>query len=499
MNFEDKMAPIEERFNRFTSKFNHLYYSNYYMLLLLAIAFLTWLFNASIVGMVLLGVLSIFVLVTNKDISPVLPIMPLMLMVISSSAFLKNPKNIYAIVVAGVLFSIGLFFNIIFYRHRYRGGKLTISFVLISVMIFIGGIGSKYIWHYFVNFHFMISLGPMILAIYVYATSCIFIPKDVDARLYFTKQIVLLAFICALQILVSHIRIGGELIDHFRAVLNVGWTNRAGLVIILMLGLGSAFYLADENPRFNFILYHFAFALYLAIMMTSSRGGMLFGTLEMIALTIYLFVKSKHKIKFSIVFAMWAIAGITILIVKRDFFLELLDKFKDLGLSTTGRTTLFKEAIELFKQYPILGVGFGFRGTHYFDEDCLYWFHSTILQVLASMGIIGGIVYTYYYVKKFRILFAKRDSFSMLITISLIAFELHSLIDAGTFEPLPFLYMAVLMNTFVELVNRKEDDQRIAEHLDDMANKYKLSHSVVATSSENNLDVITNLEDTQND
>ena len=98
-------------------------------------------------------------------------------------------------------------------------------------------------------------------------------------------------------------------------------------------------------------------------------------------------------------------------------FVSLLDR----GFGTSGRDVLYKEAIELFKAHPLFGVGRGYLGPNYkLNSVGVYWFHSTVLQVAATMGIVGLAAYAYYYYVRFAILFKNfKYSFKTLSPINI--------------------------------------------------------------------------------
>lgn len=109
----------------------------------------------------------------------------------------------------------------------------------------------------------------------------------------------------------------------------------------------------------------------------------------------------------------------------------------------------------------------GVRGTSYipyFKEMTYYWFHSTVLHIMATMGIVGMLAYLWYYIAKYKIVFTniKTSIFAQLILFGLIGFEGYSMMDTGTFIPYPIMTMVMLIISYIERENEqiKYDKER---------------------------------------
>ena len=93
-----------------------------------------------------------------------------------------------------------------------------------------------------------------------------------------------------------------------------------------------------------------------------------------------------------------------------------------------------------------------------------YWFHSTVLHIMATMGIVGMLAYLWYYIAKYKIVFTniKTSIFAQLILFGLIGFEGYSMMDTGTFIPYPIMTMVMLIISYIERENEqiKYDKER---------------------------------------
>lgn len=138
-----------------------------------------------------------------------------------------------------------------------------------------------------------------------------------------------------------------------------------------------------------------------ALLLTNKRGPLIFcvGT---ILLTWFLVThKDKDKVKKMCLLAVGLIAVYGILAWKFPEALRVFDRFSaDSGEDiSTGRFTLYEEAISLFLEHPLIGAGWsGFRfyyntvvlGSDSFAASDV---HNIYIQVLCETGIIGFSVF----------------------------------------------------------------------------------------------------------
>lgn len=445
------------------SKINNFWYSNFYFILIALLSFVFWLVDYSAIGMALLLIVGTVVAFTCKDASPMLPLLPLMVISVSNQNFMSSTKDLAVVIAFGIVFAIGIIYNLVHYKQKLQKGKLTLPLALVSIALICGGIGSIDATGYANGILFIFCLGALMLVLYTYAISRMDLPNGVDHKKYFAKIVAVCAVVVCGEVIVAQLRVDGSLLDHVRASLVVGWANRASLVLALVLGLSSVFYLAENATRFHYVWFNLGVVVYACLMLTFGRGGLIFGTLEMLAIAVYLIVKSKHKCSFLLCLATWVLALLIGIIIKRDSIALVLDKMLELGLNSSGRFNIYDEAIKCFLSAPLFGVGIGFVGqntTHDF-ANVMFWFHSTPLQILASMGIFGVVCYLVYYIKRIQILKENESQFTLFMALGIIAFEIHCLIDAGTFQPFPYVFYLVIMHAFIEYDTKKKELTKI--------------------------------------
>lgn len=443
------------------SNINKFWYTNYYFVLIGLLSFVFWCSNLSSVGIALLMLVGTLVAFTCKDSAPLLPLLPLMVVSVSKTDFMTSTTDLAVVITFGVIFAISIIYNLARFKHPVSKGQLTLPLILVSIALILGGIGYADAKSYANGILFIFCLGPLMLVLYSFAISRMDLPSEVDHKKYFAKIVAICTIVCAGEVVVAQLRVEGDILNHVRAVLSVGWANRASLVMVLVLGLSSVFYLAENCKRAHFFAYLGAFAIFICLILTFGRGGIIFGTLELIAIVICLLIKGKHKRPLLLCIA----TGILILligcIIYWDSMVLILNKLHDLGLNSSGRTNIYKEGWECFLRSPLFGVGLGFIdvNTTHNIPNVIFWFHSTPIQVIASMGVFGLVCYAYYYVKRIQILKKNKSNFTLFMAFGIIALELHCLIDAGTFQPFPYVYYLIMMHAFIEYDTKKQQIQ----------------------------------------
>ena len=142
----------------------------------------------------------------------------------------------------------------------------------------------------------------------------------------------------------------------------------------------------------------------------------------------------------------------------------MIETFLNRGMDSSERINLYKEAWALFKEHPIFGVGKGYVGTNIEPNAMgVYWFHSTIMQVLACMGIVGLVAYIYYYWVRLKILFTHiNNSFNLFILAVWVGFEGYSLINPNTFMAYPFMMLIIVMTLLLERVRYTTNNRATA-------------------------------------
>lgn len=439
-------------------------YTDWYILLVLAIGVTGWSLKNAVVGFVGIVLVSSIVLVMSDDLLPLtVNAFGAMLMIYTDKLdeFVKMWPSLIVLVVAIVIFVVRNSVAKIKRKDRFVFGKMFYPQIAISVALLLGGVGTIAVNRYVASLPNIIALGIGVLAIYLLFANFIKKNDEIDYAKYFAKVLMWIGFVVSIQLCVVIAKSGFAPSEWSKAYWNVGWGNRNNIATFFLLTAPMALYLSTRTRRgWAYIL--MAFWQYACLCMTMSRGGILFGLVALlfgVAFSIYKAPCRKHQV---LCFAICAVVIIVVGIVFRDgvkgVIKSLMDRVQEghEGDLSSGRFDLYKESWEQFKAHPFLGVGMGYigYGPGMFNDMGQYWFHSTFFQVLACLGIVGIAAYVYYYVVRigFCIKMMKQQfGFAFFVFVAWVGFEGYSMIDTGTMIPFPNMMLIAAMTCILEL------------------------------------------------
>ena len=433
----------------------NIIYNPLFIVILGLITFLSWMTDQSVTGMVALLLIGSVILIFNKDILPLLPCLIYTIYCTSNSNILSIKSNIIIFVIVCLIFSICLIAHFFIYKPKFKLFKLTIPLILVSLALFLGGIGFLSFKEYFKGITFMLSLGPLLLFLYYFIMLFLSPPSWVNARNYLCYIMIVLGVVVLGQFAMFVIRADLPILDLIRVVMDVGWGNRNGIAMTLVLCFPCAFYIAFGKKRMAVPFYLLSFIMYFVVIFIYSRGGVVASSITMLALVIYSTIKAPNKSYFFNSIAIVIIILSIFAIISPDTILAIIDKLTSFdGIGSSGRDSLFKEAYKLFIENPIFGAGVGYIGNIFsVPEFCMYWFHSTLFQVIGNMGLVGIIAYSIFYITRGITMFSSLKPFNILLSMAIIGFEIHSMVDVGTFNPFPFMFIIIVMSAFLEYSN----------------------------------------------
>lgn len=158
----------------------------------------------------------------------------------------------------------------------------------------------------------------------------------------------------------------------------------------------------------------------------------------------------KTFLKFNGILLLILIASLIILYQPLNvMFTELRER----GLNPRRRELLYPEGIRIFLENPIFGEGF------YPSSDKIQeWstvekikavlparWHNTVIQLLASCGLVGLMCYSFHRLQTLRLFWKKRKTDILFIGISLLSLLIMSLLDCHFFNIGPTLFYSIAL------------------------------------------------------
>lgn len=438
-------------------KFLH---SDYYLLAIGAVVLIGSLFKMSNYG-ILIGLLAISaILIFCDDITTSLPIIMLLPFAIEpTKGFSTDLITYYMPAIIGFIpLAIAIIYHIIKYS-RARKGAFSKPLFIISIAMLLGGVTLQNTEVALANVGWAILLGLFIFLVYYFFIGYCKPAKNLDFPKYICKTALVLAMIVCVQLITLFLRSEDALGDILSKTIYLGWgvSNSIGCLFLITIPL--TFYLTLRS-KYSFVFVILAIIQFVMLVLTGSRGALLVGCIVTPLITIYTFIKCKNKLLYGVAILIVITIVTAIILTNYEEFNKILSTILDKGLGSTGRTDLYKLAIEHFKNYPIFGVGTMYLGN--LQGKMLTWYHSTFFQIIASFGIFGLICFGYKYFVQIKILFKKR-LFNFFLIAAFIGYEGYSMIDVMTFSPVPFMMLTVLLIVVCEIANKRENYEKITD------------------------------------
>lgn len=436
--------------------FKHFVYTPYFSLTIAVITLLSYLFGIQYVGFFFYTIFACLIFLTINDVWPIVPMLLSVTFLFRTLDF-SNPIFIAMLAPIGVCF-IARFF--IYKIKTFIDGYLFLPLVLVSIVLFAGGLFSDHMIDWPKGLVTSITIGPVLLFIYWFFRQHLNTPKDFDLKSAFFNTLLLCGIVVAFEVIFHeyHCKI---LQDNLFAKSDMGWANINSASVIIMISSPACFYFMLKNEK---ILPSLLLAVFLIIasLISSSDACVLIQLIFNALMLVGVFVKLKtRRLKIALVLYCFGLA----LLIAVYFYLnkELLDsiieKFFQSSSSDNGRTPLYLEAWELFTRNPMFGASLGYYNDavwmHELALTFSYFFHSTLFQVLACTGVVGLTAYVYYFVQRYRILTAKSTYFNYLCYVAFTMFEIYGFIDAIEFSIIPHMIFATLIIVIVEINNQK--------------------------------------------
>ena len=158
---------------------------------------------------------------------------------------------------------------------------------------------------------------------------------------------------------------------------------------------------------------------------------------------------------------MITIGAIALCIIFKDKISVLFANVPDLlgnigendGVASDSRVNLYKNGFEAFKNAPIFGQTFypvSYEVYEFSEIDAFSSFfpprwHNTVVQILASCGIVGMLAYLFHRISTVVLFIKKRSRATTFIGISILALLLMSLVDCHFFNVGPVLFYSTVL------------------------------------------------------
>ncbi len=439
---------LRSLFQKGQSAVSAMWSSKYYLPVLLIMAAAATVTQTSFECMCLFVLVAILMLIFCDDMMSILA--PICFILQISVEYYRDysqlvPYMMYAIVP----FTLALIFNLIYYRRPVRAGMLKYPLAAVSLALILGGVGTISAQDYLkpISMYYMIALGLAQLALYVLFCTRLENKRDYDrvervAQTVYAAGILFAVVIFSfyIQNLDKFLEKGGVLFYKPRNYLTTMFLMCLPMTCILV-------------RRSNLYLIGTAF-MYIAMVMTGSRSGLLFGSVLLVMCAIYIYITNKKSRRlYNLLFGCAALLAVAAAVV---IVPELYAaRIENAAAGDKTRIEFIRRGINNFLSHPVLGIGIGstkdieiFKA---YVPGSLVFYHNAVIQVISSMGLAGIAAYGWIFIKRLKMLWQGRKSTGVCaFALSYIGILMMSMTNPGIFCPFPEVGLLTLMFAMIE-------------------------------------------------
>lgn len=245
-------------------------------------------------------------------------------------------------------------------------------------------------------------------------------------------------------------------LNGYHAGITSHYSSNGAMLVIFVFAV-TAFLIADilyqKHLNRRILMWALAVAAMLALLMTTKRAHFLFGVLSIIF--VYYLIRPNKIFSTSVkLLAVGALIAVflVILVPNVPILNDMYIRFTRVGADNQShaRLTLANLAIRLFKEHPILGIGWS--GYIYAFNSMLYNgngpetmnAHNVYLQLLCERGVVGLAVYVFIILKNIvsaAVTFVQREQRKipyegMVMLLFSLMFQFFFIVHAVTENPL---------------------------------------------------------------
>lgn len=410
--------------------------SDWWLLPLSVIVVLCWALDVALISISILAVYYIVsMLFLNDYKSAVFPVfvLPYVFSTQDLNYYFENMVYLIVLLVLIILSTIYFIYRqIVINKVRFEKGYLFWGIIATAIASVLAGAFSN-------QFKIMISLITLIVCGVLFAIY--FLCRNFlkgDCKKYLCYCLLVTSGVVMAEMLISGFMTGNFIDAVSNKKIRVGIDEINAAATLLGATVPICFYLALEGNKSKYLWFLLATILLVFVAISCSRGALLFSLVVAIATLVYYLVKCKQKKQLICYLAGLAAVCLVLIAIFHSTIFELFSWYAERGFDDTGRFEIYAKCFDIFKNNPIFGVGYVTEYVVVPGTELLIT-HSTIIQILASLGCVGLVAYGLYYYQRYSLLFKSKDIFSIFVLFSLLVAEFYGFID--TFHMNVFLIM----------------------------------------------------------
>ena len=429
------------------------FYGYSFPVLVAFLVFLSYAFNLSLIGMGIIVLVVCFLFFFYEELTPFFPLMLTWLFSFSDKSIFSEKIWILLIIVSPVLPL--LIIRLIKFNRKFKPGMLLASLLAVCIALFSGGLFSWDLNNYASGLSCILTVGPLLVVVYCFFRNYVHPTKEVNLKVYFSYVLTIAGCLVSAELFL-HVVPKSNVLHH-----TLGWGQTNAGATFIATTIFFSLYLACKTNHGVLALFGYLFQFAGIVASKSDAVFAIVTIFTPIAFFLCLFLSKKEirlrlislLLLFLFLFSLFVIVG-----TATGFLQPIVERFSQNLTSDSGRLKIYQKAWDLFKRNPAFGVGLG----GFYDHSTLgytpgfikiYYFHSTLMQVIACMGIVGIFAYAYYFYSRYKIIMLKRNLFTTIAFIAFTVFSIYGMIDCCEFYATPTMLTATQLIAFVEIIN----------------------------------------------
>lgn len=434
----------------------------HYTVIVCALCLLSNLFGLELPVYGLYTVATVYICLHAEDL---LPLVPILLCCYIAPSVRNNPgiseNSVFSgfggtlIAIYGTLIGVSCLYRVIRDKSRFLQKKYRLlpCMLILWLGYLLGGIGSEgYSEKALSNLLFAFLQGASVCVLYVLFSGGICWEKA--RRDYFAWVGFCIGGVLLFQILGIYLR-PNTVIDGviYRENIYTGWGIHNNLGGMLAMMIPFAFYLATKYRK-GWIGTIAGSLFLLGVLLSCSRNAILTGTAcYFVGIVLVLYYARNRKGNTIAALCCIGFASAMVILFNQQI-LRLFSNILSMGFDPNSRDSIYSKGLELFQRYPVFGGSFfappelspwGWSSSESFTSFFPARWHNTLVQLLASCGIVGLVAYIPHRVQVIRLILKDHTKEKIFIGCSILALLICSLFDCHFFNIGPTLFYSVAL------------------------------------------------------